>query len=127
MKKATAVLLILVCIFAFASCGKSYKVRITIPAGSTEEFVYSDEEISAVGGKITVYSGDGLGDTEVVLLPMGEAADDEYTPTYLTPGMAAEFDVPKDEWFKVGVSVQNPTDEDINVYIEVKGAEIRIE
>lgn len=97
--------------FALAGCGRSYKVRITIPVGSAEEFVYSDEEISAVGSKITVYSGDGLGDTEVALLP----AD------------AREFDVPKGKWFKVGVSVQNPTDANINVYAEVKGTEIRIE
>ena len=34
----------------------------------TKAFVYSDEEISATGNKITILSGDGLGDTEVIVL-----------------------------------------------------------
>lgn len=46
---------------------KSYDIRITIPAGSTEDFIYSDEEISPIGKKIKISSGKGLGDTEVVL------------------------------------------------------------
>ena len=59
-----------------AGCGKNdtYKVRITVPAGSTEAFVYSDEEISATGKKITISSGEGMGDTEVILQPVNEMA-----------------------------------------------------
>lgn len=69
MKKLIALTLILamLCVFSLVGCGKkdTYEVRITVPAGSTEEFVYSDEEISATGNKITISTGDGLGDTEV--------------------------------------------------------------
>ena len=77
MKKLIALVLTLACVLALTGCGKNdtYKIKIVIPAGSTEEivyqedFVYSDEEISPIGNKITIYSGDGLGDTEVVLKP----------------------------------------------------------
>ena len=40
--------------------------------------------------------------------------------------MPVEFDAVKDEWFKVGINMQNPTDEDIVVYVEVENVEIRI-
>ena len=105
----------------------SFTIRIVVPAGSTEEivyqedFAYSDEEISPLGNKITISSGEGLGDTEVVLKPIQVKEENAYEPTYLTPGMPVEMDVEKGAWFKVGVNVQNPTDEDIIVYVEVEG------
>ena len=129
MKKLIALVLALVCVLALAGCGQNntYKIRITVPAGSTEAFVYSDEEISAIGKKITISSGEGLGDTEVVLKPIEVKEENAYEPTYLTPGMPVEMNVEKGAWFKVGVSMQNPTDEDITFYVEVKGVEVRIE
>lgn len=110
----------------------SFTIRIVVPAGSTEEivyqedFAYSDEEISPLGNKITISSGEGLGDTEVVLKPIQVKEENAYEPTYLTPSMPVEMDVEKGAWFKVGVNVQNPTDEDIIVYVEVEGVEVRI-
>ena len=128
MKKLIALILALACVLALAGCGKNdtYKIRITVPAGSTEAFVYSDEEISATGNKITIFSGEGLGDTEVILHPVNEMITPGYVATYLTHGMAVEFDAVKGEWFKIGVSMQNDTDTDITVYVEVEGVEVRI-
>ncbi len=128
MKKLIALILTLVCVLALSGCGKNdtYKIRITVPAGSTEPFAYSDEEISATGNKITIYSGEGLGDTEVILQPVNEMTETGYAATYITPGMPVEFDAVKDEWFKVGVSVQNSTDKDMDVYVEVEGVNVRI-
>ena len=116
------------------SCGKNdtYKIKIVVPAGSTkeivyqEDFVYSEEDISPIGNKITIYSGEGLGDTEVVLKPISVKEENAYEPTYLTPGMPVEIDVEKGAWFKIGVNMQNPTDTDIVVYVEIKGVEVRI-
>ena len=129
MKKMIAVILSISYVFAFAGCSKSdtYKISIIVPAGSTEAFVYSDEEISATGNKITISSGEGLGDTEVILSPVNEMVETGYVATYLTPGMPVEFDGVKGEWFKIGVSMQNPTDTDKIVYVEVEGVEVRIE
>ena len=104
----------------------SYMLRIVVPAGSQEEFVYSDEEVSTIKNSIKIWSGDGLGDTEVLLSPVNKATETGYTATYLTHGMPVEFDAEKDTWFKVGVNMQNPTDEDIFVYVEVENVEVRI-
>ena len=135
MKKLIALVIALVCVLALAGCGQNdtYKIRITVPAGSTEEiiyqedFAYSDEEISPTGNTITISSGEGLGDTEVVLKPIEVKEENAYEPTYLTPGMPVEMNVEKGAWFKVGISMRNPTDEDITVYVEVTGVEVRIE
>lgn len=128
MKKLIPLVLTMIFVLVLSGCGKNdtYKIRITVPAGSAEEFVYSDEEISATGKKITISTGDGLGDTEVILSPVNENVETGYVATYLTPGMPVEFDVVKGEWFKIGVNMQNQTDEDIVVYVEVKNVEVRI-
>lgn len=127
MKRITASILALLYVLVMAGCGKSntYKIKITIPAGSTEAFVYSDEEISPTGNKITISSGEGLGDTEVVLKIVEGKEKDAYEPTYLTPGMPVEMDVEQGAWLKVGVSMQNETDADTIVYVEVEGVEVR--
>ena len=41
--------------------------------------------------------------------------------------MPVKMDVEKGAWFKIGVNMQNPTDTDIVVYVEVEGVEVRIE
>lgn len=129
MKKITILTLALIFVLVMAGCGTgdTYKIKITIPAGSTETFVYSDEEISPTGNKITISSGEGLGDTEVVLKTVEVKEKTAYEPTYLTPGMPVEMEVEKGAWFKVGVSMQNDTNADIIVYVEIEGIEVRIE
>lgn len=104
----------------------SYTLRIIIPAGSQEEFVYTDEEVSTIRNSIKIWSGDGLSDTEVLLSPVNETTEAGYTATDLTPGMPVEFDAEKDTWFKIGVNMQNPTNEDMIVYVEVENVEVRI-
>ena len=103
-----------------------YTLRIVVPAGSQEEFVYTDEEVSTVRNSIKIWSGDGLGDTEVILSPVNKTTETRYTATYLTHGMPVEFDAEKDTWFKIGVNMQNSTNEDIIVYVEVENVEVRI-
>ena len=129
MKKLIALVLTLVCVLGLVGCNENdtHKISITIPAGSTEAFVYSDEEISPIGDKITISSGEGLSDTEVIISPVNENIETGYVATYLTHGMPVEFDAVKGEWFKVGVSMQNDTDTDKTVYVEVDGVEVRID
>lgn len=104
----------------------SYTLRIVVPAGSQEKFVYTDEEVSTIRNSIKIWSGDGLGDTEVILSPVNKKTETRYTATYLTHGMPVEFDAEKDTWFKIGVNMQNSTNEDIIVYVEVENVEVRI-
>lgn len=129
MKKCLAILFSMICMLSLVACGEKddFEITITIPAGSTEAFVYSDEEICATKDTIIISSGQGLGDTVVILSPVNEMVETGYVATYLTPGMPVKFDSTKGEWFKVGVSVQNPTDEDIVVSVNVKNIEVRIE
>lgn len=135
MKRLVSIVLILVCIFSLSGCGKNdtYKISITVPAGTAgevtyiEDFIYSDEEISPIGDTITVSSVEGLPDTEVVLKPIEVKEENAYERTYLTPGMPVEMDVEKGAWFKIGISMNNDTDEDITFYVEVEGVEVRIE
>lgn len=119
-------------VFVFSGCGKSREeIKITIPAGTTgdfiyqENFIYSDEEISPKGRKITLYCGEGLGDAEVVLKPIEVKEENAYERTYITPGLPVKMDVEKGAWFKIGVALENPTDEDIVVFVEVEGVKTR--
>lgn len=128
MNKYIAIILSIISILSLVGCGynDTYEIEITIPAGSTETFVYSDEEISPTGNKITISSGKDLGDTEVVLKTIEVKEENAYESAYLTPGMPVKMDVEKGAWFKIGVSVQNETDTDKTVYVEVEGVEVRI-
>ena len=128
MKKIITLVLILIFVLTLFGCGKNdtYKIGITVPSGSTETFVYAEEEISATGKKITIYASEGLSDTEVILHPVNEMITPGYVATYLTPGMPVELDAVKGEWFKIGVSFQNDTSTDKTFYVEVEGVEVRI-
>lgn len=126
MIATVAVLVILVVCF-LTNPTREYQIRITIPAGSTEAFCYSDEEISPKGNTLTFYAGEGLGDTEIALLPVEVREENAYDePAYITPGMPVKMDVEKGAWFKIGVNVQNTTDESMDVYVSVKNVEVRI-
>lgn len=127
MKKLTALVLALFCVFALTGCGQNAActVEITIPAGSREPFVFSEEEISPTGSKITIFASEGMEDTEVILKPVNELLTPGYVATYLAPGSPAEFDTSRGAWFTVGIAVQNPADTDITVRIRIKGAEKR--
>ena len=76
-------LILAVCIAVFVCFLKNsgrdrYSLRIVVPAGSQDCFVYANEQISPLGKYITITSGEGLGDTEVELDPVqNPAAADE--------------------------------------------------
>ena len=124
---ATVAVLVILAVCFLTNPTKEYQIRITIPAGSTEPFCYSDEEISPKGNTLTFYAGEGLGDTEITLLPVEAREENAYDePAYITPGMPVKMDVEKGAWFKIGVNIQNPTDENKDVYISVRNVEVRI-
>lgn len=106
----------------------TYKVRITIPAGSESGIYYSDEEISPYGKTITLWADEGLGDTEVVLLPSEMENEQEQlsAPEYITPGMPVKMEAEKDVWYRIGVNMSNPAEEDKKVYVKAEGVQIRI-
>lgn len=104
-----------------------FSLRIIVPAGSREPVVYAHEEISPLGKYIIVTSGEGLGDTAVFLKPVEAKTESAYDePVYMTPGMPVKIEAEKGGWFRIGVNVQNDTDEEKTVYINVKNVTVRI-
>lgn len=109
---------------------RRFTLNIRVPAGSTAAFVYSHEQISSMGKRITISAGEGLGDTEVVLKPVetGEGTEAVFAeePVYLTAGMPVKLDVQKGVWYQVGVNVQNPTEEEFTVKVQAEPVVVRI-
>lgn len=124
---AMAAVFVILAVSFLTNPTREYQIRITIPAGSTKSVCYSDEEISPKGNTLTLYAGEGLGDTEITLLPVEVRKENAYDePAYITPGMPVKMEVEKGAWFKIGVNIQNPTDESKDVYVSVKNVEVRI-
>ncbi|MCM1180939.1 MAG: M56 family metallopeptidase [Clostridium sp.] len=127
MIAAAAAVCVVLAICFLTNPTKKYPVRITIPAGSTQSVCYSDAEISPKGDTLTIYAGEGLGDTEIKLLPVEANEENAYDETpYITQGMPVKIDVEKGAWFKIGVNVQNQTGESRDVYVSVENVEVRI-
>ena len=112
--------------------GETYTVHVTVPAGTMnefvyiEDFIYSDEEISPQKNQLTLKSIDVPDRTEFVLKPIEVTEENAYERTYFTKGEPLLVDVEKGAWFKIGIALQNPTDEDIVVGITVENVKIRI-
>lgn len=112
--------------------GETYTIHVTVPAGTMDEFVYiedfiySDEEISPQKKQLTLKSIDLPDGTEFVLRPIEVKEENAYERTYLDRGEPVLIDVEKGAWFKIGVALQNPTDEDIVVGITVENVKVRI-
>lgn len=106
----------------------SFRLSIVIPAGSQESVVYAKEEIASLENEIIITSGEGLGDTEVTLKVMQAGEETFYGELeYLTPGMPVKIRTEKGMRLKIGVNMQNDTDEDKIVYLNVEHAEAVIE
>ena len=134
MKRLIALALALVCILAWVIWGQgdTYTIHVTVPAGTMnefvyiEDFIYSDEEISPQKKQLTLKSIDLPDGTEFVLKPIEVTEENAYERTYLDRGEPVLIDVEKGAWFKIGIALQNPTDEDIEVGITVENVKVRI-
>ena len=112
--------------------GETYTIHVTVPAGTKDEFVYiedfiySDEEISPQKKQLTLKSIDVPDRTEFVLKPIEVTEENAYERTYFNKGVPIIIDVEKGAWFKIGIAMQNPTDEDIVVGITVENVKVRV-
>ena len=141
MKKKTfkvivsIMLLVLAVVLAwiFWGQGETYTIHVTIPAGTMDEFVYiedfiySDEEISPQKKRLELKAINIPDRTEIVLKPIVVTEENAYERTYLDNGQPLLIDVEKGAWFKIGIALQNPSDEDIVVGITVENVKVRIE
>ena len=128
MKKLITFVLALVCVFALAGCSaqREFAIKVVVPAGSRGEFVYSDEELSPRKGRIEVKSIDLPEDAVFVLKPIDESQGNIYECTNFPKGEPMLIDAEKGAWYKIGVAMDNPTNEDIVVVFHVVNVIIRI-
>ena len=129
MKKLIALILTLLCLWGSAGCTmqSEYAIRIVVPAGSQGEFVYSDEEISPRKSRLEIKSIDMAKDAEFVLKPVDETQENAYECTNFPKGEPMLIAVEKGVWYKIGIAMKNPTDEDIVVVFHVVNVKARIE
>lgn len=104
----------------------SYTIKIVIPANSQKQFYYSEEQISPKGTKLTLIAGEGFKDTEVVLKTVQVQYETAYEPFLMTSNEPVKVEAEKNGWFRIGVAMQNPTENDIEVYIKVENVTVRI-
>ena len=134
LKKLIVVVLALAGVLAWVlwGQGESYTVHVTVPAGTTsefvyiEDFIYSDEEISPQNNRLELKAINIPDRTEFVLKPIEVKEENAYERTYLDNGQPLLVDVEKGAWFKIGIALQNPTGEDIVVGITVENVKVRI-
>ena len=136
MKKVlVAIILVLAGVFSWFiwGQGETYTIHVTVPAGTMDEFVYiedfiySDEEISPQKNQLTLKSIDVPDRTEFVLKPIEVTEENAYERTYFNKGEPLLIDVEKGAWFKIGIALQNSSDEDIVIGITVENVKVRIE
>lgn len=103
----------------------THTIEIIIPAGSTEAFVYSDEEISSQKDTLTISTKARIATMEVILKSIEGEKENVYESATLKQEEHVKMDVEKGAWFKIGVAVQNPSERDIVIAIEAENVEVR--
>ena len=129
MKKLIAFILTLVCMLGLVGCSaqKEFAVRIVVPAGNQGDYIYSEEEISPCKSQLDIKSIDMTVDAGFVLMQVGETQKNVYECTNFPKGEPMLLDVEKGAWYKIGIAIENPTDEDIVVVFHIVNAKVRIE
>lgn len=129
MKKLMAFLLALTCVLGLIGCSskRDYNIRIVVPAGHQGEFIYSEEEISPRKSQLDIKSIDMSKDAEFVLKPVDTTQENTYECTNFPKGEPMLIEVEKGAWYKIGIAMENPTDEDIIVVFNVENVKVRTE
>ena len=130
MKKLTAILIIVVCLFGLVGCTKEpsdfvgYQIHCTIPAESND-VIFLGEKITSPTGKFTItahYEDSGIS-TLVVWLKdttiKSAAEGNPYTNVEIMPGATAELKLDPDTYYEIGVSLIPAAVADVPVKISV--------
>jgi hypothetical protein len=130
MKKLTAILITVVCLFGLVGCTKEpsdfvgYQIHCTVPAGSSD-VIFTGEKITSPTGKFTItahYEDSGIS-TLVVWLrdtTIQSAADgNPYTNVDILPGATVEWKLEPNKRYEIGISLVPAAEADIPVKISV--------
>ena len=130
MKKFTAILIIIICLFGLMGCTKQpsdfvgYQIHCTVPAQSMD-ILFTGEKITSPTGKFTLtahYEGSSIS-TLVVWLKdtsIQSAADgNPYTNVDILPGATVEWKLDPDKYYEIGVSLIPAAADDVPVKLSV--------
>ena len=130
MKKLTAILITVICLFGLVGCTKEpsdfvgYQIHCTIPAESND-VIFLGEKITSPTGKFTItahYEGSGIS-TLVVWLKdttiKSAAEGNPYTNVEIMPGATAELELEPNKRYEIGVSLTPTAAADVPVKISV--------
>ena len=130
MKKLTAILITVICLFGLIGCTKApsdfvgYQIHCTIPAESND-VLFLGEKITSPTGKFTItahYEDSGIS-TLVVWLKdttIQSAADgNSYTNVDILPGATVELELEPNKRYEIGISLVPAAVADIPVKISV--------
>ena len=131
MKKVISLVLVLVMVLAFTGCGKKtpQEIKITIPAGCTDDFVYSDTQVCPKKS-FDVYGGIGIHTKSEFHVPEDRGIilnPDETGGKIYASNTTNEVLLTRKTWYNVGVEGNNPTDKDIEVSIILYDVDLRLE
>lgn len=114
----------ILCIVIFADLPDTETISITIPPHHQEDFFYTDTAFTAVSNRITILSGQDLGDSMVLLKPIRCRQENAYEPTYITPGFPVEMEVEKGGVFLAGVLASNNSENDVRIELTISGIQL---
>ena len=130
MKKFTAILIIIICLFGLMGCTKQpsdfvgYQIHCTVPAQSMD-ILFTGEKITSPTGKFTLtahYEGSSIS-TLVVWLKdtsIQSAADgNPYTNVDILPGATVEWKLDPDKPYEIGVSLIPGAASDTSVKLSI--------
>ena len=130
MRKFTAILIIIICLFGLVGCTKEpsdfvgYQIHCTVPAQSMD-ILFTGEKITSPTGKFTLtahYEGSGIS-TLVVWLKdtsIQSAADgNPYTNVDILPGATVEWKLDPDKYYEIGVNLIPAAVADVPVKLSV--------
>ena len=130
MKKLTAILIIMICMFGLVGCKPKpsdfvgYQIHCTIPAESTD-ILFTGEKISSPTGKFALtahYENSGIS-TLVVWLKdtsiQSAAEGNPYTNVDILPGATVELKLEPSKRYEIGISLTPAAAADVPVKISV--------
>ena len=130
MKKFTAILITVVCLFGLVGCTKEpsdfvgYQIYCTVPAESTD-ILFTGEKISTPTGKFALtahYENSGIS-TLVVWLKdtsiQSAAEGNPYTNVDILPGATVELKLEPSKRYEIGISLTPAAAADVPVKISI--------
>ena len=128
MKKLTAILITVICLFGLVGCQKQpsdfvgYQIHCTVPAESND-ILFTGEKISSPTGKFTLtahYEDSGIS-TLIVWLKdttiQSAAEGNPYTNVDILPGATVELKLDPNKRYEIGVSLTPTAAVDVPVKI----------